>query len=63
MTSTPDRIIKQRDIIDRTALADKIESIVAEDGPQRGRPQILELLQGALADGRAEIKRRLGENP
>ncbi|TAF37220.1 MAG: hypothetical protein EAZ66_07270, partial [Alphaproteobacteria bacterium] len=63
MISGPDRIIKQRDIIDRTALADKIESIVAEDGPQHCRPQILELLQGALADGRAEIKRRLGENP
>jgi [protein-PII] uridylyltransferase len=63
MTAAPDRIIKQRDIIDRTALADKIESIVAEDGPQHCRPQILELLQGALADGRAEIKRRLGENP
>ncbi len=63
MTSTPDRIIKQRDIIDRTALADKVESIVAEVGSQRCRPQILELLQGALADGRAEIKRRLGENP
>ena len=63
MTSAPDRIIKQRAIIDRTALADKVESIVAEDGPQRCRPQILELLQGALADGRAEIKRRLGENP
>jgi [protein-PII] uridylyltransferase len=63
MTPVPDRIIKQRDIIDRTALADKVESIVAEDGPQRCRPQILELLQGALVDGRAEIKRRLGENP
>ena len=63
MISAPDRIIKQRDIIDRTALADKVESIVAEVGSQRGRPQILELLQGALADGRAEIKRRLGENP
>ncbi len=63
MTSAPDRIIKQRDIIDRTALADKVESIVAEVGSQRCRPQILELLQGALADGRAEIKRRLGENP
>ncbi|MEY4574250.1 MAG: hypothetical protein RL251_372, partial [Pseudomonadota bacterium] len=63
MTSTPDRIIKQRDIIDRTALADKVGSIVAEVGSQRCRPQILELLQGALADGRAEIKRRLGENP
>ena len=63
MASTADRIIKQRDIIDRSALAEKIESIVREHSAQARRPRVLEILQAALADGRAEIQRRLNEAP
>jgi [protein-PII] uridylyltransferase len=63
MASTAERISKQRDIIDRSALAEKIEGVVRETGAQARRPHVLEILQSALAEGRAEIKRRLGEHP
>ena len=63
MASTAERISKQRDIIDRSALAEKIEGVVLEAGAQARRPHVLEILQSALAEGRAEIKRRLGEHP
>jgi [protein-PII] uridylyltransferase len=63
MASKAERIIKQRDIIDRSALAEKIESIVREHGSQTRRLHVLETLQSALANGRAEIQRRLGEAP
>lgn len=63
MVSKPDRISKQRDIIDRNALAENIEAIVKAHPSQDRRAHVLEILQEALANGRAEIKRRLGENP
>ena len=63
MASIAERISKQRDIIDRSALAEKIEGVVRENGAQARRPHVLEILQSALAEGRAEIKRRLGEHP
>lgn len=63
MVSKPDRISKQRDIIDRNALAENIEAIVKGHPSQDRRAHVLEILQEALANGRAEIKRRLGENP
>jgi [protein-PII] uridylyltransferase len=63
MASSPDSIVKQREIIDRKALAETIDAIVAEREPRNQRSRILEQLQNALATGRAEIDRRLGENP
>jgi [protein-PII] uridylyltransferase len=63
MASAPDSIVKQRDIIDRKVLAEKVEAIVAERKSGTQRAKILEQLQTALTNGRAEIERRLRENP
>jgi [protein-PII] uridylyltransferase len=63
MASTAERIFKQRDIIDRSALAEQIETIVREDGAQARRPRVLEILQTALTNGRAEIQQRLNAAP
>ncbi|MEO9600199.1 [protein-PII] uridylyltransferase [Parasphingorhabdus sp.] len=57
------RIVRQREIIDRRELAEKIEEIIAEHGMTKGRANILPLLQDALADGRAEISKRLLAKP
>lgn len=57
------RIVRQRDIVDRRKLAEAIEALIAEHGITKARPQILPLLQEALANGRAEISRRLMEKP
>lgn len=57
------RIVRQRDIIDRRALAEKVEALIAEHGMTKARPLILPLLQEALADGRAEISKRLLKKP
>lgn len=62
-SSAPDSIVKQRDIIDRKALAGTLDDIVANHNTATQRPLVLEQLQLALAKGRAEIERRLGENP
>jgi len=63
MASTAERILKQRDIIDRSALAEQIEGIVRECGAEVRRPRVVEILQTALANGRAEIQRRLNAAP
>lgn len=63
MASSADSIAKQREIIDRKALADTIDTIVALREPATQRARVLEQLQGALSNGRAEIDRRLSENP
>jgi [protein-PII] uridylyltransferase len=63
MASAPDTIFRQREIIDRKALAETIDGIVAEREPLTQRAKVLEQLQSALAAGRSEIERRLGENP
>jgi [protein-PII] uridylyltransferase len=63
MASAPDSIVKQRDIIDRKALAGTIDDIVANRDAATQRGRVLEQLQAALANGRAEIDRRLRENP
>jgi [protein-PII] uridylyltransferase len=63
MASSPDSIVKQREIIDRKALAETIDAIVAEREPTTQRARVLAQLQAALANGRAEIDRRLGESP
>ncbi|MEH6701678.1 [protein-PII] uridylyltransferase [Parasphingorhabdus sp.] len=57
------RIVRQRDIINRRALAEKIEELIAEHGMADARPKILSLLQNALSDGRAEISKRLLKRP
>ncbi|GAB5480302.1 MAG: [protein-PII] uridylyltransferase [Parasphingorhabdus sp.] len=57
------RIVRQRDIVDRRKLAEAIEALIAEHGIAKARPQILPMLQEALANGRAEISRRLMEKP
>lgn len=59
------RIPNQRAVIDRRALTDAIAAALAEVGgkPQKARGKVVELLRKALADGRAEIDRRLMERP
>ena len=57
------RIANQRAVIDRRALNEAIRQAVAEAGSAPARPRIVELLRGALAQGRNEIARRLGERP
>jgi [protein-PII] uridylyltransferase len=63
MASSPDTIVKQRDIIDRKHLAGVIDDIALERDALTQRGRVLEQLQRALAHGRAEIDRRLRENP
>ncbi len=53
----------QRAIIDRRALASQLEELVAAQGAADARSDIVALLKQALDDGRAEIARRLEENP
>jgi len=57
------RIADQRAIVDRRALAGQIAELVAASGAAKVRPQVVELLRAALADGRAEIARRLEAKP
>ncbi len=63
MASALESIVKQREIIDRKTLTENVDAIVAEREPAAQRARILELLLAALANGRNEIERRLGENP
>jgi [protein-PII] uridylyltransferase len=63
MASVPDSIVKQRDIVDRKLLAGLIDDIIAARDPLTQRARVLEQLQNALGSGRAEIDRRLRENP
>ena len=63
MASSPDTIVKQRDIIDRKHLAGVIDDIALERDALTQRSRVLEQLQLSLAHGRAEIDRRLRENP
>jgi [protein-PII] uridylyltransferase len=59
------RIPNQRAIIDRRALTEAIAKLVHDHagGGPAARPAVIELLRTALADGRAEIGRRLAEKP
>lgn len=63
MASTADHIVKQRDIIDRKSLAETLDDISSERETLTQRPRVLEQLQAALAQGRAEIDRRLQLHP
>jgi [protein-PII] uridylyltransferase len=57
------RIPNQRAVIDRRELGDQIAQLVHDKGAAKARQEIVELLRGALADGREEIARRLAERP
>ena len=59
----PPRIPDQRAIIDRRGIADAIVALVEDKGGPSARPQVVELLRKALADGRDEIARRLEAKP
>ena len=63
MASTADHIVKQRDIIDRKSLAETLDEIASERETRTQRGRVLEQLQAALAQGRAEIDRRLQAHP
>ncbi|MDG6080108.1 [protein-PII] uridylyltransferase [Erythrobacter litoralis] len=56
------RISDQRAILDRRALSSAIEELVAR-GEEGTRTQVVAMLRKALDDGRAEMERRLLENP
>ncbi|MBV1690129.1 [protein-PII] uridylyltransferase [Novosphingobium sp. G106] len=58
------RIPNQRAIIDRRILTEAIaEAVQAKGSGGAARPQVVELLRGALAQGRKEISRRLADKP
>lgn len=63
MASTADYIVRQRDIIDRKSLAETLDDIASERETLTQRARVLEQLQNALAQGRAEIDRRLQLHP
>ena len=55
-------IPKQRRIIDRAAIVGDIDALLAGDArPTEVRGAFLELMKGALANGRAEVRRRFDE--
>jgi len=56
-------IPNQRAIIDRRALAEQIEALVADLGAEKARGGIIALLKDVIESGRAEIARRLEEHP
>ncbi|MGZ3250347.1 MAG: DUF294 nucleotidyltransferase-like domain-containing protein, partial [Croceibacterium sp.] len=56
-------IPNQRAVIDRRALAEAVADAVAQSGAQKARPKVVELLRNALDEGRAELARRLAEQP
>lgn len=60
---TASRIANQRAIIDRRALTDAIWTVIDAVGAAQARPQVVELLRAALADGRTEIAARLAAKP
>jgi [protein-PII] uridylyltransferase len=57
------RIPNQRRIVDRRLLSERIETLVAERGAAGSRPAVVELLRGALEQGREEIATRLAAKP
>ncbi|NJM50616.1 MAG: [protein-PII] uridylyltransferase [Sphingomonadales bacterium] len=63
MTQAIQAISARRAIIDRRRLSDSVASVVAKETSEKQRGQIVALLLGALQDGRAEIARRLIDNP
>jgi [protein-PII] uridylyltransferase len=57
------RIPNQRAIIERRAFAAAIADAVSAAGAEAARPAVVDLLRGALAQGREEIARRLAARP
>ncbi|RKF22549.1 [protein-PII] uridylyltransferase [Altericroceibacterium spongiae] len=57
------RIPNQRAVIDRRKLTAAIAEEVAATSAEKARPRVVELLREALANGRAELARRLQEKP
>ncbi len=57
------RPAQQRAIIDRKALAERLEMLSAVDGGAQARPAIIAELQAALTNGRREIAERLRAHP
>lgn len=57
------RIPNQRAVIDRRKLAGDIAEAVAQDGGTKSRKRVVELLRGAMAEGREELTRRLAQKP
>ena len=55
-------ISDQRAIIDRRALATKVEALASEQGA-KARPEVVAALKEALETGRAEMERRLEAKP
>src|SRR5690606_4495673 len=56
-------IPNQRAVVDRRKLAAAVADVVAEQGGQRSRPRVVELMRGALEAGREELTRRLAAKP
>jgi [protein-PII] uridylyltransferase len=63
MNANSELISKQRAIIDRKSVAENLHLIVTEHGSSNGRTHIVQALQGALNNGRAEISARLIAHP
>ena len=64
MASRPDIVPNRRAIIDRRELADTLADSLAGTGDFAGRRALVAaMLRQALADGRAELQRRLRETP
>ncbi|MBC7506122.1 MAG: nucleotidyltransferase domain-containing protein, partial [Sandarakinorhabdus sp.] len=64
MASRPDSIPNRRGIVDRRALVDQLaEAMVTADSFATRRAVLAGVLREALAQGRAELKRRLHETP
>ncbi len=63
MKGLRDKFEGQRAIIDRRALSGRIDGLITEFGGRQARGGVRDLLQVALADGRAEIARRLMAEP
>ena len=56
-----DTLVEPRRVIDRRALTARIEALITERDAEAARPQVLAALKEALAQGRAEIRRRFDE--
>lgn len=63
MNGTSPNRSRQRDIIDRAKLAEEISTLCADLDGAKLRAEVLSLLQAALRDGKAEISRRLLDQP
>lgn len=63
MSNSATPIARQRNIIDRKAVAEKLDGLALHGDAVATRPAILEVLAASLAAGRTEISRRLVESP